>query len=68
VQFRSRGEGFDRAWAHRLHRPDGLGDAGDLFDRVVYGTPNGVFATANVGRVTSADPMRRMELGGKFVF
>lgn len=43
-------------------------DVFNLFDQVTWGTPNGVFGTANFGRVTSADPMRRMELGGKFVF
>jgi hypothetical protein len=43
-------------------------DVFNLFDQVTWGTPNGVFGSANFGRVTSADPMRRMELGGKFVF
>ena len=43
-------------------------DVFNLFDQITWGTPNGAFGTANFGRVTSADPMRRMELGGKFVF
>ena len=43
-------------------------DVFNLFDQVTWGTPNGVFGTANFGLVTSADPMRRMEVGGKFVF
>jgi hypothetical protein len=43
-------------------------DIFNLFDQITWGTPNGVFGTANFGRVTSADPMRRMEVGGKFVF
>ncbi len=43
-------------------------DVFNLFDQVTWGTPNGVFGTANFGRVTNADPMRRMEVGGKFLF
>jgi hypothetical protein len=44
-------------------------DIFNLFDQVVWGTPNGAFGTANFGRITStAEPMRRMELGGKFIF
>jgi hypothetical protein len=40
----------------------------NAFNRVNFGNPNGVFGTANFGRITSADAMRRMELGGKILF
>ena len=40
-------------------------DIFNVFNRVDFGNPNGAFGTANFGRITSADAMRRMELGGK---
>jgi len=43
-------------------------DIFNAFNRVNFGNPNGVFGTANFGRITTADPMRRMELGGKIMF
>jgi len=43
-------------------------DVFNLFDRVNFNSPNGVWGTANFGRVTAAAAMRRMELGGKFLF
>jgi hypothetical protein len=43
-------------------------DIFNAFNRVNFGNPNGAFGTANFGRITSADSMRRMELGGKIIF
>jgi hypothetical protein len=43
-------------------------DVFNAFNRVNFGNPNGVFGTANFGRITSADAMRRVELGGKILF
>jgi hypothetical protein len=43
-------------------------DIFNAFNRVNFGNPNGGFGTANFGRITTADPMRRMELGGKIIF
>jgi hypothetical protein len=43
-------------------------DVFNFFNRVGFGNPNGAFGTANFGRITTADPMRRMELGGKIIF
>jgi hypothetical protein len=40
----------------------------NAFNRVNFGSPNGVFGTANFGRITSASAMRRMEIGGKILF
>jgi hypothetical protein len=43
-------------------------DVFNAFNRVNFGNPNGSFGTANFGRITSADAMRRVELGGKILF
>ena len=43
-------------------------DIFNFFNRVGFGNPNGAFGTANFGRITSADSMRRMELGAKIIF
>ena len=43
-------------------------DVFNAFNRVNFGNPNGAFGTANFGRITSADAMRRAELGGKIIF
>jgi hypothetical protein len=43
-------------------------DIFNAFNHVNFGNPNGVFGTANFGRITAADAMRRMELGGRIMF
>jgi hypothetical protein len=43
-------------------------DVFNAFNTVNFGNPNGGFGTANFGRITSADAMRRVELGGKILF
>ena len=43
-------------------------DIFNFFNRVGFGNPNGAFGTANFGRITTADAMRRMELGGKLIW
>ena len=43
-------------------------DIFNAFNRVNFGNPNGTFGTANFGRITTADAMRRVELGGKILF
>jgi hypothetical protein len=46
-------------------------DIFNAFNRVNFANPNGVFGTANFGRITAAETgstMRRVELGGKIIF
>ena len=43
-------------------------DMFNAFNRVGFGNPSGAYGTANFGRITSADAMRRMELGVKILF
>jgi hypothetical protein len=40
----------------------------NLFNTVNWGAPNTTLGAANFGRITSAAPMRQMELGGKITF
>ena len=41
----------------------------NIFNTVNYGNPGGAFNdTAAFGRISSAGPMRQMQLGGKFLF
>jgi hypothetical protein len=40
----------------------------NAFNNVNFDNPGSVFGTATFGRITSADPMRRFELGGKLLF
>ncbi|HVL50453.1 MAG TPA: hypothetical protein VM754_02980, partial [Actinomycetota bacterium] len=44
------------------------GEVFNVFNTVNWGNPNTTFGAANFGRVTSAGPMRRMELGLKLIF
>ncbi|MBA2604667.1 MAG: TonB-dependent receptor [Acidobacteria bacterium] len=43
-------------------------EAFNVFNQVNVNNPNGVFGTANFGRITSARPMRQIQLGGRFSF
>jgi hypothetical protein len=40
----------------------------NLFNTVNYGNPNASFGAAAFGRITSAGPMRQVQLGGKLIF
>jgi hypothetical protein len=40
----------------------------NLFNNVNFGNPNGVWETANFGRITTAAPMRQIQLGARFLF
>ena len=40
----------------------------NAFNNLNYGNPNGVFNSAQFGRISSADAMRRMQIGGKVLF
>jgi len=44
----------------------------NVFNRVNFGNPNGVFGTANFGRITAMSTtfpnMRQIQLGGKIMF
>jgi hypothetical protein len=40
----------------------------NAFNNVNFGNPNGVFGTANFGRITSAGAMRQIQLGAKLLF
>jgi len=40
----------------------------NLFNNVNFGNPNGVWGTANFGRITTASPMRQIQLGARFLF
>jgi len=40
----------------------------NVFNEVNWGAPNTTVGAANFGRVTSASPMRQMELGLKMTF
>ena len=40
----------------------------NIFNTVNWGNPNGVFGSANFGRITSAGAMRQVQLGGKLMF
>ena len=39
-----------------------------MFNRVNYGNPDASFGAAAFGRITAANPMRRIQLGGKLMF
>jgi Carboxypeptidase regulatory-like domain/TonB dependent receptor-like, beta-barrel len=43
-------------------------EAFNLFNRANFNNPNATFGTANFGRITSAQPMRQMQLGAKIMF
>jgi len=43
-------------------------EAFNVFNQVNVNNPNGVFGTDNFGRITSARPMRQIQLGGRFSF
>jgi hypothetical protein len=40
----------------------------NLFNNVNFGNPNGVWDTANFGRITTASPLRQIQLGARFLF
>ena len=40
----------------------------NAFNNVNFGNPNGVYGTANFGRITSAGAMRQIQLGARFLF
>ena len=40
----------------------------NLFNNVNFGNPNGVFGTANFGRITTVGTMRQLQLGVRFLF
>ena len=40
----------------------------NLFNTANFDNPNAVFGTANFGRITSARPMRQMQLGARLTF
>ena len=40
----------------------------NVFNTVNYGNPNASFGGAAFGRITSAGPMRQIQLGGKLMF
>ena len=40
----------------------------NVFNTANFGNPNGVFGTANFGRITTAFPMRQIQLGARFLF
>jgi len=40
----------------------------NVFNRVNYNNPNGVFGSAAFGRISGAQSMRQMQLGGKLMF
>jgi hypothetical protein len=40
----------------------------NLFDTANFFNPNGVWGTANFGRITQAFPMRQIQLGARFLF
>ena len=40
----------------------------NLFNNVNFGNPNGVYGTANFGRITTAGAMRQVQLGARFLF
>ena len=40
----------------------------NVFNNVNFGNPNGVWGTANFGRITTAAPMRQIQLGARFLF
>jgi hypothetical protein len=40
----------------------------NAFNRANFDNPGAVFGTATFGRITAAQPMRRIELGGKLLF
>jgi hypothetical protein len=40
----------------------------NVFNTVNWGNPNGVFGSANFGRITSAGTMRQVQIGGKLLF
>jgi hypothetical protein len=43
-------------------------EAFNLFNHANFNNPNATFGTANFGRITSAQPMRQIQLGAKIVF
>jgi hypothetical protein len=43
-------------------------EAFNVFNRVNFNNPNATFGTSNFGRVTSADPMRRIQVGARLSF
>jgi hypothetical protein len=40
----------------------------NAFNNVNYNNPNGVFGSANFGRISGAGNMRQMQLGARFLF
>jgi hypothetical protein len=40
----------------------------NVFNNVNYGNPNGVFGSANFGRISGAGSMRQVQLGARFLF
>jgi hypothetical protein len=40
----------------------------NLFNQVNYGNPGASFGAASFGRITTAGPMRQIQLGGKVMF
>jgi len=44
------------------------GEVFHLFNTLNYNNPNGVFGTDPLGRISSAQNMRQMQLGGKLMF
>jgi hypothetical protein len=40
----------------------------NLFNNVNFGNPNGVWDSANFGRITTVGPMRQIQLGARFLF
>lgn len=40
----------------------------NLFNNVNFGNPNGVWGTANFGRITTAAPLRQIQLGARLLF
>lgn len=43
-------------------------EAFNVFNRVNFNNPNATFGTSNFGRVTGADPMRRIQVGARLTF
>jgi hypothetical protein len=40
----------------------------NAFNNVNFGNPSGAFGTANFGRISSAAPMRQIQLGARMTF